>query len=463
MQITCHGAASGEVTGSCYHIQSGATNILLDMGLFQGHKSDKKNRPPANVRLRKLDAVVLTHAHLDHTGRLPLLARANYERPIYGTPATCELTALILRDSAKIQQQDAERWNRKRLRAGQAPVEPLYTIEDAEKVIKLLTPVRYDEPLNVAPNLKAHFAEAGHMLGSTSVQIVVDEDGRRKTVVFSGDVGPKGAPMLRDFEPFTKADMVFCESTYGDRDHRPFRETMGEFINIVQDAHARRAKIIVPTFAIGRAQVLLLLMAWMFRNQKVPSMPVYLDSPMAIEASKIFRQHRELFDEEMLSFAAEGSIDQDLRDAHATASADESKAINFVPGPCMILAGAGMANAGRIVHHLRNNLWKPETTVIIAGYQGQGTLGRQLVDGAKHVKIFGEKIAVRAGIHTLNGFSGHAGQTDLLKWVSAVAPARPRIVLTHGEDRARVPFAEKIEQQFGIRPQLAKLGEIISL
>ena len=287
MKITIVGASGGEVTGSAYYVQTKRSSVLVDCGLFQGgKKSEALNRPPTTPK-QKIDAVLLTHGHLDHTGRLPLLSKRGHRAPVYATPATIEMTALILRDSARIQAADAERRNRKRQRAGEEPLEPLYTPADAENIIKCLKPVPYQQPVPVAPGIQAIWAESGHMLGSTSIQLIVDEDGRQKRVVFSGDLGPKGALILRDFEPFKHADMVFLESTYGGKDHRPFKETVDEFVRIVKDAVARRGKILVPTFAVGRAQLLTGLLAWMFRKKHVRPFPIFRDSPMAIEATNI--------------------------------------------------------------------------------------------------------------------------------------------------------------------------------
>ena len=463
MKITIVGAAGGEVTGSAYYVQTKSAGVLVDCGLFQGgKKAEALNRPPTKPK-QKLDAVLLTHGHLDHTGRLPLLAKRGHTMPIYATPATIEMTSLILRDSARIQVSDNERKNRKRQRAGEEPQEPLYTPEHAEAVIQRLKPVPYQQPVTVAPGIQATWAESGHMLGSASIQLDIEEDGKTKRVVFSGDLGPKGALILKDFEPFREADLVFLESTYGDHDHRPFKDTVEEFVRIVQDTVEKRGKILVPTFAVGRAQLLTSLLAWMFRTRKVRPFPIFLDSPMAIEATNIYARHRELFDEGMTKFIAGKPLRADLKTLKMCVTAEDSMKINDQAGPCLVMAGAGMCNAGRILHHLKANLWKPETHVLIVGYQANGSLGRRLVNGEKLVSIHGEKIAVKAQVHTMGGFSAHAGQTDLLAWFKAIAPSKPRVILTHGEDGPRAALAKKIQQQFKLKCALPELGETIEL
>ncbi len=301
------------------------------------------------------------------------------------------------------------------------------------------------------------------MLGSASIQLLIEEDGRTKRVVFSGDLGPKGALILKDFEPFQQADMVFLESTYGGRDHRPFDETVKEFTGIVQGAVKSGGKILVPTFAVGRAQLITGLLGWMFRTRKVKPFPLFLDSPMAIEATKIYQRHHELFDEGMKKFLKEKPLRDDLKTLKLCVKAQDSMKINDLQGPCLVMAGAGMCNAGRILHHLRANLWKPETHVVIVGYQGHGSLGRRLVEGEQMVKIHGQRIAVKAKVHTLGGFSAHAGESDLLHWFSAVAPSKPRVILTHGEDKSRQALAAAIKKQFKLMPTLPAMGETVEL
>jgi metallo-beta-lactamase family protein len=462
MKIKVIGAAGGEVTGSAYLVETSQARVLVDCGLFQGaQKSEALNRTPVPAG-RQLDAVLLTHGHLDHTGRLPLLAKAGHTGPVYCTPATVEMTALILRDSARLQVQDTERQNRKRQRAGKPPLDPLYGPADAEAILQCLRPVPYREPVPVAPGVQAIWGEAGHMLGSASIQLIVEEHGRRRKLVFSGDLGPRGVPILRDYEPFQHAEMVFLESTYGDRDHRPFDETVKEFVDIVTAAVEAGGKILVPTFAVGRAQLLLGLLSWMFRTRRAKPFPIFLDSPMAIEAMAIYARNTELFDEAAQQYIAERPLMADLKTLTMCTTAEQSKAINDQPGPCLIMAGAGMCNAGRILHHLKANLWRPETHVLIVGYQGDGSLGRRLIQGVPEVSIFGEKIAVKARVHTLGGFSAHAGQSDLLNWFRVLAPGKPQVVLTHGEDGPREALAACLEKRFHCKAVLPRLQEVIS-
>ena len=463
MKITLYGAA-GDVTGSAYHVQTDQANILVDCGLYQGAKmADEKNRLPRSLSAGRLDAVVLTHGHLDHVGRLPILAKQGFRGPVLTTQATVEMAGLVLHDSAKVQAHDLVRENRKRERAGKDPLEPLYSPADVDAILGRFRPVAYDRPTEIAAGIQARFVEAGHMLGSASIALSVEEGGRRRLVVFSGDIGPWGAPLLRDPAPPTEADFVLMESTYGDRNHRSLDETVREFEDIIRQALPRKGKILVPTFAIGRTQQILYHLALAFRRRTLPKFPVYLDSPMAVEASKIYLNHQELMDDETKALQRVSSLREDLDSLKATATPEDSQALNSVPGPCLIMAGSGMCNGGRILHHLKYNLWRPETSVMIVGFQAAGTLGRRLVDRAETVRIFGETIAVRAGVHTLGGFSAHAGQSDLLRWFGAMAGSKPRVAVCHGEDKARTTLAGLLRQQFGVTTMLPALGEPLSL
>lgn len=461
MRITLWGAA-GEVTGSCYGVQTDRARLLVDFGMFQGGKRlESLNRIPNALNVGALDAVVLTHAHVDHVGRLPLLAKRGYRRPVYATEAAIEMANLILRDTAKVQAMDIESENRRRERARLPLLAPLYDIHDVEAALRLLRPVEYGATTAVAPGVAVRLVDAGHMLGSASIEMTADEGGRRKVVVFSGDLGPRGAPWLRDPVPLDGADLVFMEATYGDRDHRSLRETLAELRDVVLRVTRTRGRVVVPAFAVGRSQDIIYHMAALFRDGQVPAFPIFLDSPMAIHATAIYEAHEELMDAEAQDLMRDGQLERDMRHVVATESVDESKAINTTPGPWMVIAGSGMMNGGRILHHLRHNLWRDDAAVLIVGYQAEGTLGRQLVDGAKSVKIFGERIAVRAEVHTLNGFSAHAGQSDLLDWLGAMAGSKPRVVLTHGEDRARAALAQKVQERYSLTPTLPKQGETI--
>jgi len=463
MKITLYGAASG-VTGSAYHVQTTEANILIDCGMFQGGKeTDESNRSAPPVDYRRLDAILLTHAHLDHCGRLPLAIRAGYQHAIYATPATIQIASLILRDSLKVYTSDLEKLNRMLQRQGKKKVGPLYDKEDVEQAIRQMEAIPYRQPYMVAPGMKVIAREAGHILGSVSLKVMAGEAGKEKSVVFSGDIGAAGMPIVNDPDPFTDADMVFMESTYGDRDHKSLEATLEEARGIIRKAIESNGKILVPSFAVGRTQDLLYYLDEAFHTENLLSFPIYLDSPMAIQATKIYLQHPELYDEETQEMNLRGQFRKDLARVHMTETPDESKAINDVTGTCLIIAGSGMCNAGRIVHHLRHNLWRPETSVVIVGYQAVGTLGRQLVDGAEYVKIWGETIAVKAKIYSLGGFSAHAGQRDLLKWFSAIAPSKPKVVLIHGEDKARAALAEKMKQEFGLTAELPEFGETITL
>lgn len=459
MKITFCGAA-GQVTGSAYLLETSRARLLIDCGLFQGGRaSEDRNHEPLPFDPNSLHAVLLTHAHLDHCGRLPLLTKAGYNKRIYGTPASRDLASLILRDSVKVQENDIARTNRKRARSGKEALVPLYGLSDVESVLEAFELVEYGTPVPVAPGIVARFVEAGHMLGSTSIELQVEDEGQTRTVVFSGDLGPSDFPILQDGVPFNSADVVIMESTYGDRNHRPYEKTLAEFRAIIQEAYEQKGKILVPAFAVGRTQQILCHLAVMFEDKAVERFPIYLDSPMAIEATRIYRQHPDLYDEEAQQLRREGVLDRQFQWVQATESVDASRALNDVSGPCLIMAGSGMCTAGRILHHLRQNLAKPDTHVVLVGYQTADSLGRRLVDRDETVTIFGDVIPVRAQIHTLNGFSAHAGQTELLEWLRHMAKSRPRVFLTHGEDRQRNALAQRIQDKWELEVTLPEHGE----
>lgn len=449
MKITLHGAGGGEVTGSAYHVQTRNANILVDLGLFQGaRKVDNYNHLPKKGAFDNLDAVVLTHAHLDHTGRLPLLTRAGYRGPIYATSATSELADLILKDSAHLQKSDLDRHNRRRQREGKPLLELIYEQHHVDALRPLYRPLEYEQPTEIAPGIVVRAVEAGHMLGSVSIELTVATRSGSKTLVFSGDLGPRGAPLHRDPVPFTQADAVFMESTYGDREHRSLQETAMETREVVAKALQAGGKILVPVFAVGRTQLLLYLLAGAFHNGTLPRFPIYIDSPMAIEATKIYGKHTELFDEEALAMQQSGELRENLETVQFCPTPDDSRALNRLEGPCMIMAGAGMCTGGRILHHFRHNLAKPETTVMMVGYQAHGSLGRMLVDGKESVTIFGEKIPVRASVHTFGGLSGHAGQGDLVRWIGSLAASHPHVFVTHGEKNARKALGKIVKDRY---------------
>lgn len=464
MKIKVFGAAGGEVTGSSYLVKTDKSSVLVDAGLFQGGKAtEAKNKLPQGATPDKIDAILLTHGHLDHTGRVPLLIKYGYNGPIYSTEETLDLSMIILQDSARLQVSDAMRQSRKNWKKGLPPVEPLYSADHVEFMKDLLQPIEFDDLVKITDDISARWIGSGHMLGSGSIELIVTEKGKTKTIVFSGDLGPLTLPLLKPFDHFTKADLVFLESTYGDRDHKSYEATLEEFENIVKEAYKSGGKMLVPTFAIGRAQQIIYHLAEMFHAKKVPPFPVYLDSPMAIKAFDVYKDHQDLLDEEYHELKRRGVFPLDREYFISVQRADESKALNDVKGPCLILAGAGMCNGGRILHHLRHNISNPNTHVIIVGFQAYGSTGRKLVDRVPKLNILGEEKVVKARVHTLSGFSAHAGQTDLINWFSYLAPSKPKVVITHGEDGPRKALADVIKKKYKINSTLPRIGEVIEV
>jgi metallo-beta-lactamase family protein len=463
MQITLLGAAGGEVTGSAYLVQTDRASLLVDCGMFQGsRKVENANHKLSRETMRQLDAVVLTHAHLDHTGRLPLLARFGYTGPIYATPATVLLTELILKDAAYLQQEDARRQNRWRAKEGKPPIEPLYTQHEVDALHGLFKRLRYNAPTQVAPGITVRAVEAGHILGSASLEMTIADKGKTKVIVFSGDIGPRGAPLHEDPTPFERADVVFMECTYGDKEHPTLMNTAIAAREAIKTAVEQRGRVLVPVFAIGRSQLLLYLLAGAFKRRTLKPFPIYLDSPMAIKATEIYRTYTEMIDDEARAMRKSGELAANLRTAKVCQKAVDSQALAHKPGPWLVLAGAGMCTGGRILHHLQNHLPDPTTLVLMVGYQSRGSVGRALLDGARQVKIAGVRVDVRAKVHLFGGLSGHAGQSDLLNWLGALASSRPRVLLTHGEDPQRSAMRREIKARFGLNAELPGYRETIT-
>lgn len=463
MKITLFGAAH-EVTGSCNLVEHGKTRLLVDCGMFQGREHlDPKNKIPQLLGAKDLNAVLITHGHLDHCGRLPLLMRSGFRGPIYATAGTIEIAKIILADAANIQANDVNRLNRKRARAALRALKPLFNIQDVERVFSHFRPVEFGQPFSINDDFEVRYFNAGHILGSACIELTAEYSDHRKRTVFSGDLGQYNVPMMPDPDVIQDADVVVMESTYGDRDHRSVSDTVSEFETIIKEAIATRSKILIPSFAVGRTQSLLYQLAEMFRKGVVAPIPVFLDSPMAIAASKIYLDFVNVMDPDIAELVRSGQLRKDLSSLKLCQTAEESQALNAVDGPCIIIAGAGMCNAGRIVHHLKHNLWKSNCFVLIVGYQAKGSLGRLLVDGAKKVKIMGDTISVGAKVVSLGGFSAHAGQKDLLRWLAPIAQTNPKIILNHGESHALNMLSKKIEHEFGIRCALPTLADSFNL
>ncbi|MCC6320493.1 MAG: MBL fold metallo-hydrolase [Phycisphaerales bacterium] len=464
--------AAGEVTGSCYLVESGRARVLLDFGQHQGDPdSERRNRELPPLDPGRLDAVVLTHGHLDHCGRLPLLEAGGYKGRVFCTPATQALTGIILRDAAALQEADAEDDRKRATAEGRRSEEPLFTTEQAEQTLGRLTPVCYQREQRIAPGVSIRFFDAGHIIGAASVLMTV-EGGRpgaaTRRILFSGDVGVTGAPILRDpvvpsAELTGTPDLVVLESTYGDRNHRPLDQTIEELVGVLDTARAEDGKVLIPAFAVGRTQDLIYHMGCLRREDRIPPTSVYIDSPMATATSALYTEHPELYDAEAAALKLRGIDPLNFAGLRHTASRDESRALNSLRGGGVVIAGSGMCTGGRIVHHLRNSLANPSTHVVIVGYQGKGTLGRRLVEGAPSVRIFNQPVEVRAKVHTLGGFSAHAGQAELVAWGSHAlrdgSSTRPRLVLTHGEDGPRRALAERIHRTTGIHAELPCWGD----
>ena len=443
--------AVGEVTGSGYLVETPRARVLVDFGIFQGgHDARARSRSLGPLDPGRLAAVVLTHAHIDHSGRLPLLASRGFRGALFATPATLDLTEILLADLARLEEQDVARENRRRERTGQAPLEPLFTPRDVERLHAHAHPLALGRRETVAPGVRARLHEAGHILGSASVALEIEDGDAERTLVFSGDLGPCGAPILRDPDPPPPADLVFVESTYGGRERPSQEETVAALRAIVRRAAERRERIVVPAFAVGRTQTLLYHLAEAIREGAVPELPIFLDSPMAAAATDVYARHRELYDEEFGALVRRHQLREDLRGLRIVESVEESKALNEREGPCLIISASGMCEGGRVVHHLRHSLWREDACVVLVGYMAAGTLGRALAEGAERVVVLGDEVPVRARVHHLEGFSAHAGHSELLAWLEGPARAGARIALVHGEDDARAALHAALAARCGI-------------
>ncbi|MEM1263143.1 MAG: MBL fold metallo-hydrolase [Pseudomonadota bacterium] len=441
MHIEFYGAA-GEVTGSCHILHIGGRRVLLDCGLIQGgRRAEARNADPFPFEPGDIDAVVLSHAHLDHAGRLPLLVRRGFKGPIYVHNASLDLANVLLRDAAALAERDAESTNRRRQRAGKEPVKPLFVDSDAQQVIRQMRGLKYRESAEVIPGVTVQFYDAGHILGSAIVELSLTEGDHSRHVVFSGDLGQYDTPVLRDPVALRHADLVLMESTYGNRRHRDRSATFDEIGAIVRDSD--KGNIIIPAFAVGRSQELLYLFGKHYRDWDMQRFRIFLDSPMAIKASHIYWDYPHLYDEEATKLRRKHDEMPPLPNLHLTTTARESKLINRKRSGAIVIAGSGMCNGGRVLHHLKHNLWRRESQVMIVGYQSKGSLGRQLVDKRPYVRIHGQTIRVKARVHSVGGLSAHGDRDDLVRWYRGFKN-KPPVCLVHGERDAQYELAEAL-------------------
>ncbi len=456
MRITFNGAAGGEVTGSCHVLEACGKRILLDCGMVQGSReAEARNLEPFAFDPATIDALVLSHAHIDHIGRVPLLVKRGFTGPIFAQAATCDLLPIMLLDAASLADRAADLANRDRA-AGAPEIQPLYTRDDVAAAQKLLRPLPYEVASEILPGVTLRLHDAGHILGSSILELRASESTPR-TLIFSGDIGMKGTPILCDPTPAPAADLILMESTYGDRNHKDRAATVAELGSIFEKARADGGNVVIPAFAVGRSQELLYWFAEHFDDWNLAAWKIFLDSPMAAKVMGVYDSHAELFDADAAKVWAGRIKPFALPNLHISESVDDSKAINAVPGGAIIIAGSGMANGGRVRHHLANNLANPNAHVLFVGYQADGTLGRLLVNGLTHVKLFGADIPVRAQIHTVGGLSAHADQQNLLEWYAA-SPNRPPVALVHGENPARQALATLLHDRFGTTVMLPQPG-----
>jgi metallo-beta-lactamase family protein len=463
LKVTCLGGA-GSVTGSCYLVEtSDGKRVLVDCGLFQGGKHmETRNWEDWSFDPKTVDTLFLTHAHIDHSGRIPKLVKDGFSGRIITSPPTAELCRIMLLDSAHIQEMDAEWQSRKNRRQAKNSILPLYTTEDAEASLKLLFPVERDNIVNIEPGIKARLRNAGHILGSSILELWVDQDNETIKLVFSGDLGKKDQLIVKDPHEIFDADFLFLESTYGDRLHRTFEDSKKELLEAINFSASKGEKVLIPAFAVERTQEILYILGEYQREGLLPDIPVYLDSPLAIKATEIFRKNKKYYDEEARAIVKDGFDPFNMPNLKFTEPTRESILINEKEGPAIVIAGNGMCTAGRIKHHLKHNLWRPGASIVFVGYQAQGTTGRRIINGVKQVKIFRENISVKARVFTIGGFSAHADQNDLLEWVSHFE-SKPRVFIVHGEHSASETLAQKLRDRFELLTHIPQYKERLIL
>lgn len=454
MKIKFLGATT-TVTGSCHLITTQDHKILLDCGMYQGsNELDQLNQEAFDFNPEEIECVLLSHAHIDHCGRLPLLVKRGFRGRIYCTDATADLLSIMLRDCASIMEKETEWTNRKNMRAGGPLVEPLYTMADVEAALSLVTPVLYNQLIEINDSIKTVFNDAGHILGSAIIELFIQEGDDVSKLVYSGDLGMKGRPILRDPTLIKKADFVIMETTYGNRIHENNSDSIEKLIDIILKTVRRGGNVIIPSFAVGRTQELIYQLNRFYEGhseyqKELNDILVYVDSPMATSATEVFRKNAQVFDDETRDYILRGDHPLDFKNLRFTRSVEESVALNNDPRPKIIISSSGMCEAGRIKHHLKHNLWNPKSSIVFVGYQAVGTLGRSIVSGDKRVTIFGEKIQVEAEIYNLEGFSGHADRDGLLEWLSGFRKKPGSIFLVHGEQDAKEEFANTVKSVLG--------------